>query len=143
MVITSIQIFPKHAVRRAQLHEGGKKKRHMDEDAKKAIVERAAKKKASADAVGKMAMGDSVDMRLASTELLGAESIAQIRTYEAPGQVHCTAFDASRLSNPTEDTMLYASSDGERGSFPTPMVLGSHVPLHGHMFKFNQFWYIF
>jgi hypothetical protein len=73
------------------------------------------------NAVGQMAVGESLHLQRVSTDQLPAYALAQYRVWE-PELLLAVAFDASRLGRPLEDTMLFALQNGVDAAWGAPMV---------------------
>ena len=89
---------------------------------KKTIIERAAPKHSTPKACAKLAMGENVDMGDATTDCLGAYSLAQRKACKSAALVSAISYDASGLSNKLKDTMQYAATAGYKAALPAPMT---------------------
>ena len=113
--------FHTDAIRYAEVPEGSKRNRAIDHDLKDAFVQRAKKKRFSAQVVASTARG--LELTRLNTERLPAYIHCASAHWAANADLSLSvAADAGNFGHPLEETVMYAFSDGEKGSWGAPMA---------------------
>ena len=115
--------YSKDAVRDAELLEGTKKRRWVDDDFREGVRNRASRKRASSNLVAQCVVGDGIAFKTEDIRILCSYACACWRHWSSVDNlVLSMASDAGDFGYPRESTMLYLLSDGYIASWGAPMV---------------------